>query len=114
MVYQFFLFLSPLGVGLASTDQGTKVNVANTRPKTLLQSKCFLNLCLLCRIRRRVVHRFYGIANRNIFGGPRGDAADGEPEDPEAQKQLSSINFFLICYHYIGVGIAHVSVHIVS
>ncbi|XP_028412363.1 sodium/calcium exchanger NCL-like [Dendronephthya gigantea] len=40
-------------------------------------------------IRRRVVHRFYGIANRNIFGGARGDDTDGEPEDPEAQKQAS-------------------------
>ena len=43
------------------------------------------------RIRRRVIHRFYGIANRNIFGAPR-DAADGggEPVDPEAQKQATS------------------------
>ena len=44
------------------------------------------------RIRRRVIHRFYGIANRNIFGGPR-DATDGdagESEDPEAQKEAAS------------------------
>ncbi|XP_028416415.1 sodium/calcium exchanger NCL2-like [Dendronephthya gigantea] len=41
-------------------------------------------------IRRRVIHRFYGIANRNIFGGPRDSTdAGGEPSDPEAQRQAS-------------------------
>jgi hypothetical protein len=51
---------------------------------------CFVH----SRIRRRVLHRFYGIANRNIFGGPHGgdatDADGGEAEDPEAQKQAAS------------------------
>ena len=49
------------------------------------------NLLRPTRIRRRVIHRFYGIANRNIFGGPRDSAdAGGEPVDPEAQKQAAS------------------------
>lgn len=34
-------------------------------------------------VRRRVIHRFYGIANRNIFGGPRTSTDGADPEAPD-------------------------------
>lgn len=40
-------------------------------------------------MRRRVLHRFYGIANRNIFGKPS-DQADGGDAEAGAEEDTGN------------------------
>ena len=73
-----------------------------------------MNDNFLTRIRRRVIHRFYGIANNSIFGAPKDEGDAGKKDDPEAQKKATgqscqkykTANYSLVARDWGGVCVA--------